>query len=232
MVGVLFTLPQYFQAVAGDTAVRAGARLLPLVGGLVAGALLADAAGRVLGARRVISAGFAVVATGLVAGSATTMHSHGGYVAAWTMCVGLGLGAAMAASAATALVDVSEDDADVGAAVVQAMQKAGAPLGAVITGSVLTAQYRDQLLQAVPGASHASLASVFGGLQQAGTLHSTVLMNAVQSSFLTAMHSALLLTGGLAALGSVSALVLLPRMAAAPRPARQEVPRDWSGACV
>ena len=48
MVGVLFTLPQYFQAVLGADAQGAGLRLLPLIGGLVLGAVPADRlAGRV-----------------------------------------------------------------------------------------------------------------------------------------------------------------------------------------
>src|SRR5204863_2260638 len=42
MVGVLFTMPQYFQAVAGTDAMGSGVRLLPLIAGLLVGALPAD----------------------------------------------------------------------------------------------------------------------------------------------------------------------------------------------
>ena len=42
MIGVLFTMPQYFQGVLGSDAVGSGLRLLPLIGGLVVGAVPAD----------------------------------------------------------------------------------------------------------------------------------------------------------------------------------------------
>jgi MFS transporter, DHA2 family, multidrug resistance protein len=35
MLGILFTMPQYFQGVLGANAMGSGLRLLPLVGGLV-----------------------------------------------------------------------------------------------------------------------------------------------------------------------------------------------------
>ena len=43
MLGILFTMPQYFQGVLGTTAMGSGLQLLPLVGGLVAGAFPAPA---------------------------------------------------------------------------------------------------------------------------------------------------------------------------------------------
>ena len=39
MLGILFTMPQYFQGVLGTSAMGSGLRLLPLVGGLMAGAV-------------------------------------------------------------------------------------------------------------------------------------------------------------------------------------------------
>ena len=35
MLGILFTMPQYFQGVLGTNAMGSGSRLLPLVGGLI-----------------------------------------------------------------------------------------------------------------------------------------------------------------------------------------------------
>ena len=39
LIGVLFTMPQYFQGVLGTTAMGSGLRLLPLVGGVLIGAV-------------------------------------------------------------------------------------------------------------------------------------------------------------------------------------------------
>jgi len=48
MFGLLFAMPQYFQAVMGQDPLGSGIRLLPLIGGLVIGAALAT---RLQGAR-------------------------------------------------------------------------------------------------------------------------------------------------------------------------------------
>jgi ABC-type antimicrobial peptide transport system permease subunit len=46
MLGILFTMPQYFQGVLGTSAMGSGLRLLPLVAGLIAGAVPAWRAGK------------------------------------------------------------------------------------------------------------------------------------------------------------------------------------------
>jgi len=51
MIGVLFTLPQYSQGVLGTDAMGSGLRLLPLIGGLVVGAVPAARIGGLLGGR-------------------------------------------------------------------------------------------------------------------------------------------------------------------------------------
>ena len=67
MVGVLFTMPQYFQGVLGLNAMASGVRLLPLVGGLILGALPADRVTRLLGAKAVVAFGFRRARRGAVA---------------------------------------------------------------------------------------------------------------------------------------------------------------------
>lgn len=64
MMGVLFTMPQYFQGVVGTNAMGSGIRLLSLVGGLVIGAIPADRIARRLGAKVTVAAGFAVLGRG------------------------------------------------------------------------------------------------------------------------------------------------------------------------
>jgi DHA2 family multidrug resistance protein-like MFS transporter len=49
MIGLLFTMPQYFQAVLGVSSLGSGLRLLPLVAGLIIGALPAGALAKWLG---------------------------------------------------------------------------------------------------------------------------------------------------------------------------------------
>src|SRR5947207_14831243 len=51
MIGVLFTMPQFFQGVLLTDAMGSGVRLLPLIAGLVVGAVPADRVARVVGAK-------------------------------------------------------------------------------------------------------------------------------------------------------------------------------------
>src|SRR5947207_10337304 len=66
MIGVLFTLPQYFQGVQGTDAMGSGLRLLPLIGGLVAGAVPADRIARLVGVKITVALGFALLASGML----------------------------------------------------------------------------------------------------------------------------------------------------------------------
>ena len=92
MIGVLFTMPQYFQGVLGTDAQGSGIRLLPLIGGLVVGAVPADRIARVLGAKVTVAMGFARAGGGMLLGSTTGVASSGGFIAAWMAVVGLGMG--------------------------------------------------------------------------------------------------------------------------------------------
>ena len=65
LLGILLTLPQYFQGVLGTSAMGSGLRLLPLVGGLMAGALPASRIVRLAGAKVAVTVGFVLLAAGL-----------------------------------------------------------------------------------------------------------------------------------------------------------------------
>jgi len=81
LFGAMFTLPQYFQGVLGTSAIGSGLRLLPLVGGLIAGAVPADRIAGLAGAKVVVAAGFALFAAGLLLGATTSAGSGGAFTA-------------------------------------------------------------------------------------------------------------------------------------------------------
>ena len=68
MLGILFTMPQYFQGVLATTAMGSGVRLLPLVAGLIIGAVPAARVAQVVGAKVAVAAGFVLLAAGLFLG--------------------------------------------------------------------------------------------------------------------------------------------------------------------
>ncbi len=213
MVGVLFTMPQYFQAILGTDAQGAGFRLLPLIGGLVLGAVPADRLAARIGAQLAVALGFALLAVGLVAGATTSVSSGDGFAAAWTAVCGAGMGMALATATSGALVQLSADRSGVGSAVMQAVQKLGGPFGAAILGSVLNATYQGKLNVAVLPASAADAAarSVFAGVAVAHRLGSAALLSTVRGAFVQGMDAALIVAAGIAVAGLVLALIFLPR---------------------
>ena len=228
LVGLLFTMPQYFQGVMGTSPEGSGIRLLPAVGGLMAGLLPAAWLAKVIGPRLTIAAGFLVLAAGLGVGAATTLSSGEGFIAAWMAVAGVGTGMTMATAASAALGQLSEERAGVGSGVLQALKNAGAPLGAAILGSALSSAYVSRLdLAGLPGAAaQAVRGSVFGGVAVARLLHSPVLLYSVRGAFVHGVDIALAVSVGFALLGMVLSLVFMPGRADRLPPAAEDVTGD------
>jgi DHA2 family multidrug resistance protein-like MFS transporter len=212
MLGILFTMPQYFQGVLGTNAMGSGLRLLPLVAGLMAGAVPAARIVRLAGAKVAVTAGFVLLAAGLSIGATTSVTSGVLFVAAWMTVAGLGTGIAMATAMSAALVEMSQEKSGVASAVLQAVNKTGGPLGIAILGSVLSAGYlaRLSLPGLPPAAAAAARQSVFGGVAVAQKIHSPSLLASVQTAFTHGMDLALLVSAGIALAGVVLTLLFLP----------------------
>ena len=216
MVGILFTLPQYFEGVAGADAMGSGVRLLPLIGGLLVGAMPASLVARALGARVAATLGFAVLSAGMALGAWTGAGSGDAFVAAWMAIAGVGMGVALATVASTALSELPAEHAGVGSAALQALNKLGGPVGTAVLGSVLSGVYLGRLhLAGLPAPAVAAVRrSVFGGVSVAHRLGSATLLHDVRAAFVQGMDVALVVSAGVALAGGVLALVFLPRTAA------------------
>ena len=224
LFGVLFTAPQYFQAILGTDAMGSGLRLLPLMGGLAVGAGLADRVAARLGVGGTVALGFVLLAAGLGVGATTAVTSGTGFVSLWTPVVGLGMGLALATASAAALGALSPEHAGVGSAVIQAVNKAGAPFAAAILGSVLNATYRGRLdLAGLPaGVAGTVRDSVFAGVAAARQLDSPWLLHAVHGAFVDGMDVMLWVCAAIAVAGAVLAVVFLPAAAEAGPAARED----------
>ncbi len=224
MIGVIFTMPQFFQGVLGTDAMGSGIRLLPLIGGLVLGAVPADRVARLLGAKITVALGFALLAAGMLVGATTSVDSSDGFIAGWMAVVGLGMGLTLATAASGALSQLSAERAGVGSAVMQALQKVGGPLGTAILGSVLSAAYLTQLdlTGLSPAAAQAVQGSLFGGIAVAKQLRSASLLASVRSAFVYGMDVSLAVGAGIAVAGIVLTLAFLPARTA--RRARGSAP--------
>jgi EmrB/QacA subfamily drug resistance transporter len=218
MFGVLFALPQYLQAVMGVDVQGAGVRFMPMIAGLVVGAVPADRVAARIGPRITVALGFAILAAGMLAGSAMSVSSGDGYIAAFTFVVGAGAGLGLATAASAAMVEISAERSGVGGALVQAVVKLGPAFGASILGSVLNDTYQSHLSVAGLPASAASAAqsSVFGALAIAREVGSPALADSARAAFVAGMDDATRVAAVTALVAMAGALLLLPRRAPAP----------------
>jgi DHA2 family multidrug resistance protein-like MFS transporter len=212
LIGLVFTLPQYSQGVLGLDPEGAGVRLLPLIAGMIAGAVPADRVAQRAGAKATVAFGFAVTAASLVIGARTAVDSSAWFVAGWMALLGFGMGVAFATAASAALRTVPSEKSGVASALIQAMQKVGAPLGSAIFGSVLVSVYQSSLdLGGVPlDAAALARRSVFAGVAVAERMQSPSLLESVRHSFVQGMDAALLLSATIAAVAAIAALLFLP----------------------
>ena len=213
MFGLLFTVPQYFQAVLGADALGAGLRLLPMIGGLIAGGLIADLLARVAGAKRTVALGFAVMATGLGLGATTGVATGEGISLAWIAVLGAGLGLAMPTAMDAALGALSKERSGSGSALIMAVRQVGATIGVAVLGSVLNAAYQSRLeLTGLPAqVAGAVRDSAAAGLAAARQLGSAALADMVRGAFVHGMDVLLAVCAALAVAGIALALAFLPR---------------------
>jgi EmrB/QacA subfamily drug resistance transporter len=228
LIGMVFTLPQYSQGVLGLDPEGSGVRLLPIIVGLIIGAVPADRVARRAGAKFTVAVGFVITTIGLLVGSRTALDSGTDFMIAWQLLVGLGMGVGFATAASAALKEVRSEQSGVASALLQAMQKVGAPFGSAVLGSVLVTVYQSDLdLSGVPGSLASTVKlSVFAGVSVAERLHSVTLLQSVRYAFVEGMDAALLISAGIAAVAALLALIFLPgrsRAAATVEAAAQKV---------
>jgi MFS transporter, DHA2 family, multidrug resistance protein len=225
LFGLIFTLPQYTQGVLGLDAMHSGVWLLPAIVGMVLGGLPAFLVAGRIGAKLTVATGFAITAAGLLVGATTSTDSSTLFVAGWIAVTGFGTGVAFITAAGAALKTVPAEKSGVASALVQAVQKVGAPLGAAIFGSVLVTFYQSNIsLGALPTrVASAVKLSVFAGDAVATKLHAPGLLASVHEAFIHGMDAALTVSAISAALAMVLALAFLPGRSSVEEPVREPV---------
>ena len=213
MMGVMFAMPLYFQEVLGLTAFGNGLRQLPLIAGLLVGAVAATRIASKLGDKLAVALGFAILAVALGLGAHTSASNGSAYAMGWLAVAGLGLGVALPTTMNAAIGALSPEHGGVGSALIQALRMVGGAFGAAILGSVLNAGYRGQLhLTGLPAQAAAAVQdSVAAGVAVAKQLGSADLLAMVRDAFVHGMTTAYVACAGAAVAGVVLALVFMPR---------------------
>ncbi len=212
MVGVIFTLPQYFQGITGVDPMGSGVRLLPLIGGLILGAVPSARFIRWIGIKLVMSLGFVILGLTALWAATTTLGTGEGVTAAWMAVGGLGLGLVFAPAASAALAQIDAERSGVASGVLQAVNKVGGPLGAAVFGSALSSVYQGHLpIAGLPGPAVAAMKEGLSqGLAVARQLGSPALIHGVQTAFVQGMDAAFLVSAGISGVGLLLTLVFMP----------------------
>ena len=208
LFGLLFAVPQFFQAVQGASALGTGIRLLPMIGGLLIGTRLADRVVKRAGARPVLAGGFVLLAIGLGIGATAGRTTGYGSTAAWITLVGVGLGTVLPSAMNAALGELPEQRAGSGSALITALRQAGGTIGVAVLGTILNSGYHSALgsLDRPPISD-----SVSAGVAAARIVGSTETVDSVQSAFVHGMDVMLAATAVICGLAAVLAVAVLPR---------------------
>ena len=216
MFGLLFGLPQYLEDVQGKNALGTGYRLLPMIGGLILGSVIANRLLHKIGAKFTVAIGFGIMVAGLVLGTSTTLHAGDLFIVAWVGIVGIGLGFAIPSSMDAALGALSPETSGVGSSLVTAIRQVGGTLGVAILGTILGSTYRNNLDVSRLPAQLAEVArnSVTSGVAVAHKLNSPEVLQAVRTAFVHSMSVMLWASGGIALVAVAIALLFLPNKTA------------------
>ncbi len=212
LFGILFTLPQYLQSVAGDDPVSAGLRLLPMMAGLLVAGGTASMVTRIAGTRLTVAAGLALLTGGLAVLSQVRPGSGYTAVAAGLSLCGLGTGLAMAAAMDQVMAAAGGDEAGAGAAVNSTLRQVGGAIAVAALGGLLTAGYERALAPALAplpaGQAAIARSSVSQAARLAGRLPGggPALRAAAGSAFLHGMSEVMLTCAAVTALAALASL--------------------------
>ena len=223
LMGLLFVLPQLFQAVQAADALHTGLRLLPIIGGLLVGAKVAERLNVKAGPRVTVAAGFVLMLAGLALGTFTGVGTGYGYTAIWVSLVGLSIGFTLPPVMDLALGALTVERSGSGSGLIQALRQVGGTIGVAILGTVLNSAYRDRLdvTGLPPAVADAARDSASGAVAIAAQTNSPTLAASAREAFVHGMNATLWTCCAVAALGLVLTIAFLPRRTgvAAPEPA-------------
>ncbi|MFB7471326.1 MFS transporter [Kitasatospora sp. NPDC056184] len=218
VMGILFVVPQYLGSVLGHSAFGTGLRLLPLIGGLVVGAQLAEAFVPRVGPRVVIPLGLLVLAGGTLLGARSTVADGYGFAALWLALTGAGFGLAIVPSTSMVLGSLPEEGAGAGSSLLETLQQVGGVLGVAGLGSLLSSGYLDRLSTGgLPDeAARAARDSVTGANAVAAQLDDPGLLASAHAAFVHGSNLVLTACGLVALVAALLAAAFVPPRSAFP----------------
>jgi len=217
LLGVLFVFTPFLQIVQGNDAQATGIHLLPLIGGIVLGALGSDRLVARFGVRVMLALGLLICGAGMALLSMVNADSGYGLMAVALPVMGVGNAFAMFTSLNVILGILPEAKTGAGSALTRTLQQLAASFGVAILGSILNNAYRADLAGHVTGLP-TQLQDVAEG-SVAGTsliashlpgLLGTALLYAAHGAYSVGMTDVLRVSAGIMVAGALLITTFMP----------------------
>lgn len=220
MMGLFLVLVQFLQAVAGYSALRASAGLLPMAFLMMPLSAVAPMIAKRVGLRRTMLMGSMAFATGLVL-MALMVSSTNPY---WSILPGLlvmsvGIGLLMSPGTTAITESLPEERQGVASALNDTVREFGGAVGIALLGSVLNAGYRADIApvaDALPGeagdAVREGIGQAVGVAQQVGGANGLSILQHAREAFVAGWRHSMWVGVGLAAAVVLYVLIRGPRL--------------------
>jgi MFS transporter, DHA2 family, multidrug resistance protein len=217
LFGVMFILTPYIQIVLGNDAQATGVKLIPLIGGVLVGAVGGNVLATRLGVRLSVGAGLLVTAAGLVAFSRVGADTGYGLVGISLAVSGFGLGIALPTTLDIILGTLPPEQTGAGSALTRALQQIAASFGVAILGSILSNVYQNNLashLAGMPaglrGAAQGSIAAAHAIAAHLPAAAGGPLIQAANNAYIDGLSTVMLVSAALVIVAAVLIAIFLP----------------------
>ena len=231
LMGVLFFITTYMQAVLGYSALGTGLRVLPVAFGMVMASRVSVKLVGKVGTKVIVAGGLATVALALSLYTQLDVDTAYGFFATAMFLMGAGMGLAMAPATEAIMGALPKAKAGVGSAMNDVVREVGGTLGVAVLGSVLNSRFVSGMSGAVDGLTpeQAHLAGDSVGAAHAVASHldattAQALVGAADQAFVDAMATTAGLAAAVALVGALIAVAFLPARAGAQEPGRTVLP--------
>jgi MFS transporter, DHA2 family, multidrug resistance protein len=220
MFGQFFLLAQYFQAVLGWGALKAGLAQVPFALTIILIAPRSPKLVQRFGPNRVVAGGLLLVSCGLLAMSRVGAHTAYLSLLPRLLVTSTGMSLIVSPMTTSIMSAVPLRKAGVGSAMNDTTRELGGSLGVAVLGSIVASRYTSHLapvLASIPGlgsmpAARSVSAAVFAG-KALGGADGERLVTAAREAYLSGMHIAVAVASAIALVASIMVYRLLPKKA-------------------
>lgn len=232
IVGAMFFMAQYFQAVQGSSALGAGLRLLPLTLGIF---IVSPPAGRLtgkVGPRPLVASGAVIVALGFAL--LTTITPTSSFASVWWKLglVGIGIGFMFAPLTVAVMAATPPARAGLGSSMINTSRIVGFTAGAAILGTYVLARFTDSIAAGLTqlGVASETSTAVAGEIAHSGAYASQIPLagrlqipqtqaaDAIRTAFVDSVHGAFIVCSVLMFVAAILVFFMMSKGVPTPPP--------------